>query len=944
MTGMKPGGTAASYSSGGTGTTAYSSGSYGTYGQSSTYPSTAQAYGQSPSYGQPYGQMGTYSSAQGAYSGSYPQTTQGGYQSQTASSQSSDYGQKDYGQRDYSQRFPQSGSFYGSGQSDGYGRRQDYPQQPGAQSFQGRRSEGGWQSDRTDDRYRASGQGYGSYGQTSYQQQTSGWGRAYEASQSSDLSQRQQPQQWEPSPTREEAPRTDTHTKSTEEVDLQGGSDATDVSQSASECSPNNARVTQLAGLSFGQVHRIPVDIAYRCPRLQMALDFQEIICYYADHAHPFPMNTNLGATIAVSEDNVPFVDTAGEEAGKELDMVYDAEGQKQAAPLRHFVRVMLLTADNEPGRHLCRRLNFVILKCSTGKWCVPGGQYSSELDGPDAHEDATLKRTACRLVQAQIGADLSQCQFHKFTELFYETGSSRSRVVFFIPETWTIGEPVKAYTQVKEVVTPYTAQEEVEEDMTEEDIENFHKQWRDALEQERIAMAAVIPGEREVDRLERLDKFEDEMKEKEDNPPVPPKTKKVMRSIQKQRVTKQPTLVPAYASLIDLAEYQQPPSLSTEDFNSIFEVKLFALCFDEMLRFHFSSRIVQWLKEFPLKKQAEEAEQEQKRKREEDRAAHRAAKRQRREEDQFTAAEAQFKDPEEQKVQSREPATTDAVEEATSSPAPQGPDNLAGASEEPPAEVPATSTTREPADEEMIDEEPELPQQPTRTVVVQDSEEMEPFAYFDSSYTTLSFYVHLDRIESLLYSTGELCFREVEEFMKLLHSLTASSSQFNYAMACSHNKEEPISEDPPAGDMATVAENDQVIPPPPGEALPPTVPDDTKEVRSIDPEGASEPGHLDGAVTSNDEEQPPVPPAEPSVPSELPAAPQATPEGTAATEPPVADQSAPEAAEASVAQAVPEPEPTPEPTRESTPEAGIPEEPSKPAKRGARKGRGRKG
>lgn len=50
----------------------------------------------------------------------------------------------------------------------------------------------------------------------------------------------------------------------------------------------------------------------------------------------------------------------------------------------------------------------------------------------------------------------------------------------------------------------------------------------------------------------------------------------------------------------------------------------------------------------------------------------------------------------------------------------------------------------------------------PTRTVVVQDRQEMEPFAYFDSSYTTLSSYVHLDRIESLLYSTGSLCYREV--------------------------------------------------------------------------------------------------------------------------------------------------------------------------------------
>lgn len=32
-------------------------------------------------------------------------------------------------------------------------------------------------------------------------------------------------------------------------------------------------------------------------------------------------------------------------------------------------------------------------------------------------------------------------------------------------------------------------------------------------------------------------------------------------------------------------------------------QVKLFALCFDEMLRLHFSSSIIGWMKEYPLKK-----------------------------------------------------------------------------------------------------------------------------------------------------------------------------------------------------------------------------------------------------------------------------------------------------------------------------------------------------
>eukprot|EP00667_Euglena_gracilis_P003650 EG_transcript_3657 len=635
MGGAKPAGPSAPYPSGG----------YGTYGQSSTYPaSTQSAYGQSPSYGQSYGQGGSGypPSTQGAYTGSYPQSAQGNYQTQPATPppQSGDYGQKDYGQRDYGQKYPQSGASYGAGAgySDGYGRRQDYMQQPqGSQQFQGRRSDGGWQSDRADDRYRSSGQGYGSYGQQGYQQQQSssgGWGRAYEASQTSNFNQRQQPQWSQPDsgPAREDgAHRADGLLKPSDESGQpQTGSAGADAATPPPESSPSSSRVVQLAGLSFGQVERIPVDIVYRCPRLQVAADFQKIVCHYADHTRPFPPTADFGSNIQILEESTPYVEPFSEEVGQRLEMAYDTDGQKQEPPLRHVVRVMLPTSNNEPGRHLCRRLSFVVLKCNTGKWCVPGGQYSSEIDGPDPFDDATLAKAACRVVQAQIGMDLAQCRLHKFIEVFYETGSARTRVVFLIPEVWAASEPLKAYSQVKEVATPYTAQEEVEEDMTEEDIENFNKQWRDSLEQERIAMAAVIPGEREVDRLERLDKFEEEMKHKEDHPPVPPKTKKVMRSVEKQRVNKVATLIPAYASLIDLAEYQQPSSLSTEDFNSIFEVKLFALCFDEMLRLHFSSSIIGWMKEYPLKKQAEATERELKRKREEDWAARRAAKRQR--------------------------------------------------------------------------------------------------------------------------------------------------------------------------------------------------------------------------------------------------------------------------------------------------------------------------
>ena len=59
----------------------------------------------------------------------------------------------------------------------------------------------------------------------------------------------------------------------------------------------------------------------------------------------------------------------------------------------------------------------------------------------------------------------------------------------------------------------------------------------------------------------------------------------------------------PAYMSLHALAEYNQYQKDRQTDLNSMFEAKLFALCYDEMLRKHFGAKLIIWLKAWPAKK-----------------------------------------------------------------------------------------------------------------------------------------------------------------------------------------------------------------------------------------------------------------------------------------------------------------------------------------------------
>lgn len=472
------------------------------------------------------------------------------------------------------------------------------------------------------------------------------------------------------------------------------------------------------------------------------------------------------------------------------MELRYSKEGEKEAGPLRHLVRVMMLTATPAEGdlRHPSNVLSFILLKNNKAKWWAPGGAYDGAVDGADPYSDATLQATAIRTVKAQMNVDLGHCKFHRFMEAFFETGAGPIRMVYLLPEVWGVEGGFHAATQLKEDIIEYVDRTEEEHALTEEDIAKFHEEWAVALEKEKAAAEAEVEGEREVDRLDRLQRFSEHFRAKEANPPQPPATKKTVVEVPKQNIIKHTMVTPFGAPVAELAEYHQHTYFSTEDFNSTFEVKLFALCFDEWLRGHFGARILEWLQALPTRQAGKE-----KRTREADPPS--SAKRCRTEGEMGSD-------------------TAIVSEPAVSA------DGSGRAAAEPGEEATATAATAAMEAEEGR-EAPPTPKPKTRTVLVEDPAQMEPFFYFDSSVEVRSFHVQKERLETLLLATAPLCFREVEDLLKPLAPFAAGATQFNYSKACSHATEVPIPDSPKPIPAPTPVPATSPLPlcPPPKEA-----------------------------------------------------------------------------------------------------------------------------
>jgi hypothetical protein len=428
----------------------------------------------------------------------------------------------------------------------------------------------------------------------------------------------------------------------------------------------------------------------------------------------------------------------------------------------------------------LCNTLRFVLLK-SKGQHEAPGGAWLPQ-DGPDPYDDETLKKTACRTVLAQTNIDLSQCVFHNFMELFYETDCSKTRVVYVMPEVWGLESPLQACRSCDEETQEYTNKVEEEVELTQEEIAAFKQEWADKLQQEKAEAEKEVEGESEEDRAARLEQFNKSHEEKEANPPEAPKTKKTVKEVTQTRCVKHPRQTPVLMSLLGLAEHWQIRGHA--DFTEMFEAKLFALSFDEMLRNFFGTKVIEWLRLHPENSEAPEPSRDAKRKLDSG-EEEQDSKRQKNE----TAAEESESNDTDMAAPAGEQGEQDKTQEKAE-----------GGTEEKEDAAAAVD------DDKNAKEEPQ-PTPKFKLVTVEDKAAMEPFYYFDCSSGQRSHLIPKERIESLLLSIETLCYREVEEMMKSLKAEACTGVYFNYLKACSHVEKELIPDSPPRPTEASASE-----------------------------------------------------------------------------------------------------------------------------------------
>lgn len=131
--------------------------------------------------------------------------------------------------------------------------------------------------------------------------------------------------------------------------------------------------------------------------------------------------------------------------------------------------------------------------------------------------------------------------------------------------------------------------------------------------------------------------------------------------------------------------------------------------------------------------------------------------------------------------------------------------------------------------EEEVPEAAPPRPSQRADVVWEINTEEIEPFLYFDASITHRTGHIKKDRLESLLFSLGHLTYREVQELLQPinLHGPMAveawSNTSWHYQRACSTAREVPPMPAPtPPVAVAAVPITPEAHAPAPTEDCPP--------------------------------------------------------------------------------------------------------------------------
>eukprot|EP00667_Euglena_gracilis_P001857 EG_transcript_1858 len=512
-------------------------------------------------------------------------------------------------------------------------------------------------------------------------------------------------------------------------------------------------------------VDRTALDLLQRFPNLILAPDLVHVTCHYGKKDWRGLIQTD------------PLVETLKVDESK--DQVRETDVELPAGDKKRIVRVALFTGKLLAVQtHVANRMQFAVHKAAEPA-CLPGGAWDAKLDGADPEKLPTLKKTAVRILKTLYGVDLSSCKFHRFLDLKYvsEEGEQSHTTVLF-PELWPVDDLPLGLGRVvrekeQEVVTHVTE----EEPMTEEDKEAAKKEYFDRIARQRAEANKPRPGEREVERFERIERLEETLKELEKTTPIIKDTKTVKKEVKETKTVKQEISKPAFLSLQTMRELSQlvkegPP------LTSVFETKLFALCFDELVRLENGLQIVEWFQEY--KTHAKEASEQRA-------AKHKRDLEQIKEREELMKERlAKRKKLEEEKKKEEETKKEEDKVKAT----------LREAEIQELEQKKKEEAAKEEKKEGDVDLDTPLPPlKLTKYVYDYDETAAKPFLFFDSSAQAPCGSLSRQDLLQIFYRTGEHCQRDVQELVKATLIDTPAVGKvgaglFSYKGACSTQRE----------------------------------------------------------------------------------------------------------------------------------------------------------
>uniref|UniRef100_A0A7S1I6U7 DBC1/CARP1 catalytically inactive NUDIX hydrolase domain-containing protein n=1 Tax=Eutreptiella gymnastica TaxID=73025 RepID=A0A7S1I6U7_9EUGL len=533
--------------------------------------------------------------------------------------------------------------------------------------------------------------------------------------------------------------------------------------------------------LPWNIVNRPYLDLRKRYPGMHVSQDIVSIDCHFAPKgsAAKLPVNKMEEGWVSVDKE-------------KEIVVPLETPGTIAAPTGKHIVKVAMLCGgtSEQATMHKAALIKFVTHNIAIYQTKEPNPlpecEWDESLDGKNPNNMTTLKKTAVRCVKTLYGADLSKCKFHRFMDIHYRRAEGDQTTTILIPELWTLAEAPVLGRQVKKLEQEVTRYELVEEPKTEAEMEATKKAFEDQIARQRVAGQKERPGERELDRVERLEKLEESLKEMEKNPPEIKKTKMVKKEIKEKKEVTHLMCGPELVSLASVLANREVGNLASPYTDRIGDTRLFAAAFHEMIKLDKVDAIIAWLHDYKAKYAKEIEERETKRKRDFEEMSERtkiiqerSAKKQKREKAKKEILDAEAK----------AEAECNALKEAERAEKEQELAELKQKNAE------ALAAIEKEEEEVKANEEPLPKRRVTKFEYVLDEAMVEPFLYFDMQMQgpILGKMTRNDLVQ-ILHCGGEMhCQREVLDLVKAttleLPGITKSQSaqHFYYKKSLLH-------------------------------------------------------------------------------------------------------------------------------------------------------------